>query len=432
MNRIRKKTVAVPVTAAALTLGLLLAGCAEDGDGGTDGGKDGKKPPASAKKPHGYVPGAEEAAEQQSRLVLGDSDSGSGDVVVLDLIDEKTRPLGRMGEDAELVTDGRFAYAGSGGGARVFDSGAWMVDHGDHVHYYRAEPKDVGRVKGDEPRHVYSSASLTALTLADGTARIVDHARLEKGSVRVTATLDDAGRGPVVPLGENVLVPVEGAEESGGSGKGGGDTVVEVRDGKGERTTTLGEKCPGLRGAAVTRAGVVYGCADGALFVTERKGKVHAERIPFGRKVPDGERPRAFHHRSQGTTLTATAGDKGVWVLDVAEREWKLIETGPVEAVNSAGEGTPLLALHGDGTLKAYELSGGKKDGEEIASRKVLAGKSRAKDVARSVIEVDASRAYVNDTAAKKVYEIDYNDGLRKARSFSLDLTPSQMVETGR
>ncbi|MBO8191482.1 hypothetical protein ITI46_07225 [Streptomyces oryzae] len=406
-----------PVSAAVLSLGLLLAGCADPGDGESREGRGADRKSASSSKPHGYVAGAEEAAEQQSRLVLGDAESG--EMQILDLIEGRTRPLGRMGKGAELVTDGRFAYANSSRGSKVFDSGAWMVDHGDHLHYYRAKARGLGAVRGKQPEHVYSSPWLTAFTFADGTARLVDHAQLEKGRIRTTGFLDGIGRGPVVPFKENALVPVAGT---------GGDSTVEVRDRKGRKKTSLGVKCPQLRGAAVTRTGVVFGCADGALFITEKQKKLAPEKIPFGRKVPGDERPDAFHSRSLGTTLTARAGDTGVWVLNVAEREWKLIETGPVAAVNSAGEGTPLLVLDNSGTLKAYEISTGK----QLARKKLLSSPPKAKDVSRAVIEIDANRAYVNDMAARKVHEIDYHDSLRKARSFSLDFRPSEMVETGR
>jgi hypothetical protein len=48
------------------------------------------------------------------------------------------------------------------------------------------------------------------------------------------------------------------------------------------------------------------------------------------------------------------------------------------------------------------------------------------------VIEIDATRAYVNDATAGVIHEIDYNDNLRVARTFTLDSTPTFMVETGR
>src|SRR5688500_12241630 len=120
----RLRTPSVVSTAVVLTALLLATGCQRGSD-------------AKAEAPHGYVEGAEETAEQQSRLVL--ADAGTGAVQILDLITEKVSPAGKVGNVRELATDGRFAFLGTDTGAHVVDSGAWMVDHGDHVHYYRAK-----------------------------------------------------------------------------------------------------------------------------------------------------------------------------------------------------------------------------------------------------------------------------------------------------
>ena len=61
-----------------------------------------------------------------------------------------------------------------------------------------------------------------------------------------------------------------------------------------------------------------------------------------------------------------------------------------------------------------------------LASRGAVLTTSNKRDV------VDTTRAYVNDAAGRKVYEIDYNDRLRLARTFRLDFAPTYMVETGR
>ncbi len=95
------------------------------------------------------------------------------------------------------------------------------------------------------------------------------------------------------------------------------------------------------------------------------------------------------------------------------------MRTGPVVAANTAGEGSPLLALAPNGALHGYDIATGK----QTALAKMLQGRRRP---ARTpVIEVDTSRAYVNDAAARKVYEIDYNDNLRLARTFPLDFAPT-------
>lgn len=187
------------------------------------------------------------------------------------------------------------------------------------------------------------------------------------------------------------------------------------------------ERCPQVRGTAVTRRGVVFGCSDGALLVTEEDGEFTGEKIPYGQPVDAGDRAVAFDHRPGSTTLVATAGDDAVWVLDITERTWKKVKTGPVAAANTAGEDTPLLVLTEDGTLSAYDPATGKR----IASTELLAGAS-PEQIASAVIEIDTSRAYVNDVAARKIHEIDYNDDLRRARTLTVDFAPALMVETGR
>lgn len=138
----RKSLTTTALTCAVLAGSGLLAGC--------QNGSDAKSPSAASAsasaQPHGYVEGAEEASEQQSRLVL--ADAGTGAVEVLDLITEDTTSLSRNDGVRSLRTDGRFAYLSSDGGTRVVDTGAWTVDHGDHVHYYRAAIRDVGAVAG--------------------------------------------------------------------------------------------------------------------------------------------------------------------------------------------------------------------------------------------------------------------------------------------
>ncbi|PBO14821.1 hypothetical protein CLM83_33980, partial [Streptomyces albidoflavus] len=66
---------------APLVASALLPAC------GSGGGERPAAAPGGSGVPHGYVEGAEEQAEQQSRLVL--ADAGSGAVHVLDLISGK-------------------------------------------------------------------------------------------------------------------------------------------------------------------------------------------------------------------------------------------------------------------------------------------------------------------------------------------------------
>ncbi|MTE17680.1 hypothetical protein F0L17_00740 [Streptomyces sp. TRM43335] len=400
-------------TRAAVALGaaVLLAGC----QNGPDRAESAEAEPSASAVPHGHVGGAEETAEQQPRLVL--ADTRTGEIGVLDLVTEDVTRVGRVEGVRDIAGDGRFAYLGTAGGAHVVDSGAWTVDHGDHAHYYRSKIRDVGEIGGGRPEHVHSDTALTAITF-DGGARLFDRTALENGSVGEGRPVTGRpGKGPVVPYREHLLV----------AGTGAAQDTVEARDREGEPVASVAERCPQVRGTAVTRRGVVFGCSDGALLVTEEDGEFAGKKIPYGHPVDAEDRAVAFDHRPGGTTLVATAGDDAVWVLDITERTWKKVETGPVVAANTAGEGTPLLALTEDGTLSAYDLATGKR----TASTELLAGAS-PEQIASAVVEVDTGRAYVNDVAARKVHEIDYNDDLRRARTLAVDFAPTLMVETGR
>ncbi|WP_320781492.1 hypothetical protein [Streptomyces sp. CRN 30] len=396
---------------AALVLTALLAtSCA---------GQDDKPASPSASSPsavpHGYVEGAKEAAEQQSRLLLGDP--GTGDTRVLDLITGEVHEVPAVEDATALTTDGRFGYFHTPGGTQVLDGGAWMVDHGDHVHYYSAEIREVGQFPGGPGTHVRSDAAVTAVTGEDGRTELYERTELDKGEVGSPRTLPGTHEGAVVPYEEHLLALTDD----------GGRTKVVVYDREGERVASPDAECAQPQGDAVTRRGVVLGCADGALLVRASDGGFTAEKIPYGEDVPADERATDFRYRSGSDTLTAPAGDRAVWVLDVGERAWTRVETeGPVVAANTAGEGSPLLVLQSDGALHGYDIATGKQTAETESLLK------DADAAGGPVIEVDRSRAYLNDPEGKRVYEIDYNDDLRIARTFDLDVEPALMVETGR
>ncbi|MGD6747198.1 hypothetical protein ACOKM3_35825 [Streptomyces sp. BH106] len=403
---------------------LLAAGCAAQED--NDPKRAASSPSAT---PHGYVEGAKEGAEQQSRLVL--NDPGSGSTRVLDLITGKVTKTDNVTGAADLATDGRFGYLHASGATHVLDGGSWTVDHGDHVHYYRAAIRDVGELPVGEGALVRSDAAVTAVTGKGGRTVLYDRGKLEKGDIARTRTLPGTVKGPVVPYREHLLAL---------TGKGDAAKLT-VFDRKGKRVAAPDAECEKPKGDAVTRRGVVFGCAEGALLVREESGKFTAESTPYETEstpyepgsgphekgLPDTERAAEFRQRPGSDTLTAPAGDDSVWVLDVGERAWTRVETGPVVAANTAGEGAPLLVLETDGRLHGYDIKTGK---ETTRTEKLLTGKPHTRNA--PVVEVDRSRAYVNDPYGKRVFEVDYNDDLRIARTFDLDVEPVLMAETGR
>ncbi|WP_194815007.1 zinc ABC transporter permease AztB [Nocardia sp. XZ_19_385] len=391
-ERLRRAGVGAAVLAAVVA--VPLAGCGAE-----------EAPSAPTETPHGYVEGAEETADAQSRLILADQATGA--IRVLDLITEKVTEAGKAEGAQRLVGDGRYGYAGVRDAVRITDGGAWMVDHDDHVHYYRAPIRAAGSVAGGPITAVHSDKSVVAVAFENGATVLLDRAELDKGTVK---ELHRIGDGVAVPYAENLVV-------AGPAGR------VEIRSRAGAPVTTVTEPCQNPRGQAVTRRGVVFGCADGALVVRKQEDGFTGEKIPYPQPVPEADRAVEFTHRPSSTALTAKAGRQGLWSLDIRKKTWKLVPLADVVAVNTAGEGAPLLALTRDGMLHGFDPE----TGERTTQTKVLVTPA---DTASLV--VDTARAYINDAPARVVHEIDYNDNLRVARTFTLDIAPTLMVETGQ
>lgn len=387
------------VLMSLLALGavLPLAGCATP-----------TEEPEPEPVPHGYVEGAEEADGPQSRLVATDS---AGAVRIVDLITGDITEHGRIPGPARMAGDGRFAYPGTANGTRALDGGTWTVDHGDHMHYYRAEPRDAGAVPYGPVTAAHSDTVLTALVVEDPAPRTVllDRPALEGGAVTETGLID----GIALPYAEHLVVVT-------GSGR------AEIRDRAGAVVTALGDSCPEPRGSAITRRGVIFGCADGALVVSNEEGNFGGVKVPYPQPITPAERAVEFSHRAGSTVLAARAGDRGTWVLDSRAHTWRLVPTGPVVAANTAGEGSALLTLTGDGVLHAYDVVTGAENARVQLLSVITPGD------ASPVIEIDTNRAYVNDAGGRVIHEIDYRDDLRRARTFPLDIAPARMVETGR
>ncbi|GAA4661880.1 lipoprotein [Streptomyces chumphonensis] len=346
------------------------------------------------------------------------NDPVSGDSRVLDLITGTVHSTASVKGTVRLGTDGRFGHFHTARSTHLIDSGAWTVDHGDHVHYYRAAIRELGDIPGGSEARMHGDSAVTAVTDGEGRALLYDRDELEDGRIGSPRTLPGTHAGPVLPYAEHLLTFTERD----------GTTRLAVLDREGDPVESPRAACDRPRGAAVTGRGAVLGCADGVLLVGERDGAFTAEKISYGEDVPAAQRAVGFRQRPGSDTLTAPAGTDAVWVLDVTERTWTRVETGPVVAVGTAGEGSPLLVLETDGALHGYDIG----SGEEVArTEPLLTGEHRAGTDGGPVIEVDRNRSYLNDPRGRRVYEIDHDDDLRVARTFDVDIEPHLMAETG-
>lgn len=352
----------------------------------------------------------------------------AGQLALLDLLDplaETRSVIGELGVVHAAETDGRFVFAATDAGLTIADTGVWTVDHDDHFHFYRAEPRIVGTVAGSGTPTVHSSATVTTVTFAGtGTVTVLDRGALGSGSITELATLE-LGVGAVAaqPLGSVILA---GVADLGT----GAPTRVRAYDESGAEIGSAA--CAELDGTIATRVGVVYGCADGAVLATVSDSDVAFEHIPYPGPVASADRARDFANRAGRPSVAAPAGETGAWILDTRERRWNRIGTtvplAQIAAVDDADQHA--VAVTTSGTVLVLDAQSGAVLAE---TEPLVASSLGAPDFLPGLeLTVDARRAYVNAAPEKLVYEIDFADSARIARSFAFDTAPAFAMQTGR
>ncbi len=400
-------------------LALGLAGCADDPaapastPSSTDAPADGDG--------HGAVTGAAEVADPQLGLTTIDP---SGAVSHLDLLDGSVVEIGDIGAPSAMTTDGRYLFARTDAGVEVVDSGVWTWDHVDHFHYYRAEPRLLGAVEGLGPATVattnLSTTGGTGLFFADsGEAVLLDTAALSAGEIVESFRIETAPHaGMVVPIGSFALVTE--AEDGAAA-----SVLGYTADGE---PTGLEERCQDASGTITTRVGAVIGCRDGALLATLQDEELVVERIPYpeGSTAPAAS---AFANREGRPTAAALAGPDAVWLLDTRERSWTLLPApAPLVAVTAVDdEDEHVLALAADGRVLVLDGA----SGALLAETDALVAGSLAAGLAPTLV-ADQQRVYLSGPAERRLFEIDFADGGRIARTFDTATEPTFTAETGR
>jgi hypothetical protein len=390
----------------------------------------------SSATPHGYVAGATEESEPQLHLA---TITETGQVDLLDLLTSETTTISAAEATSALTTDGRFLFGTTPKGLSIVDTGVWTVDHEDHSHYYRAEPTAVGILDGTGPVQVASGTSLTTVYFSGTGERIVlDRDALGTGEIEeVARTTTEPHTGMMVPFGSGLLATVASAEGPASAGAASGDSAagasaIEVLDASGEATGQAAE-CVNASGTIGTPVGQVFGCASGALLVTEgADGSASFEQIPYPDGVGVEERAGEFRGRPGRPTVAAVAGTTGAWLLDTRERTWTLLPTETpllqVSAVDDSDE--HVVALDATGRILALDAT----TGAITAATEPLLAASIANPALLAGVEltVDTTRAYINSPSDNRVYEIDFADSARVARTFDTAGAPLFLAQTGR
>lgn len=411
MNRLTTRTRAALALTLVTVLGALVGACGTTADraGTATSGATGSVVESS----HGDVPGATEMPDPQPTLVLLDA---AGTVSLVDLLTGDISALGVVTPPTAVRSDGRFVYSVDDSGVEIIDSGVWAVDHGDHWHYYRAPARIVGRVTGTGPAKVSAVGERTVVSFpGSGETVLLAHSVLGTGELGDIVRLTLAGSA-VSTIGDALLVA--GTTEP---------NRLQAHRLDGAPIPDSSAPCTSPADPIETRAGIVIGCAEGAIVATNGADDRPALAVlPYPEGTAGEIRTSSpFANRAGRPTVAAVAGDAGYWLLDARAKTWVLTPTDTgLQAVTAVDDSdNTVVGIDLDGRVVVYAGDAGQLQ----ARTQPLATPGGA---GTATIPVDADRAYL--IAGASVQEIDYSDAARVSRTFQAPTPSAFIVETGR
>lgn len=396
--------------AAAVPL-VLAAGCASEDDGG-----DAAAAPTTEAAPASAEP--TEVGASAPRLAF----TYDGGVQVLDgttlevLADEELEGFNRLNP----AGDGRHWLVSTQGGFQLLDGGAWAEPHGDHSHFYTADPQLTDVVfPAEKPGHVVAHAGRTVL-FDDGTGDVTafDSADIADPDVELFEfSTPEAHHGVAVELEDGTMLVSDGTEDA--------RSGVRILTADGEEITAR-DDCPSVHGETVAAGeAVVIGCQDGAVLYAGGELTKIASPDAYGRignqfgtedsPIVLGDYERSAEDRSSTVALidTTTASMR---LVDLPAPYWyQSFDRGP------NGEG---LVLTYDGSLQVIDVT----TGALTASIPVTGPWEESddwQDPHPQVVVVDGI-AYVTEPATQQIHAVDIEAG-SVWKSADLDVVPNEL-----
>lgn len=316
------------------------------------------------------------------------------------------------------VGDGRHVALSTQGGFAVVDAGTWSQAHGDHFHYYTADPalSDV-IIEAETPGHVVPHDDLTAIwDDATGHVTVVETGEwtemVEHEHVHAIRewTAPEAHHGVAVATEEGNLLVTIGDSES--------RTGAMILDENNE-VIVSSEECPGVHGeTAFDNAGgeelFVVGCDDGVLvFHGDHAHKLTAEQTARtgnlfsaeGSDVVLGDfRVDPEGGLGMGEVAVINTSDETITAVDPFDGSGALYTFRDL----ARGEDGELLVLGTDGTLRVLDESGALTTTIDVIGEWDIPEEWQT---AHPAVKVLDGMAYVTEPATGSIHIVDYVGG---------------------
>ena len=254
----------------------------------------------------------------------------------------------------------------------IFDSGVFLVEHGDH---YDLVTQPVSRhaleIADEQPIHYVNSHGWTAI-FADisGHAILINEADLANSRGDYEPVVLEAGPqhgAALVISDEHVVVTTKNPDYPENSN----DSLpvgVEIRDFSDQVVYDASNRsCPGMHGESHNEHGVALGCTGGVLFLHVHDGEYEHEFIANPPEMREDSRIGAVygHHHVEHFFGKASYydgqgfADDGIWLIDVDHSEMRQVFSEPSVSTKFSSDGELLYVLGADGVLHALDAHDG-------------------------------------------------------------------------
>lgn len=375
---------------------------------------------------HHDASGAEqEVASLPTRVVL----SHDGGLTTLDALSGETVATTERPGFLRLshIGDGRHVMVSAGDEFLSFDTGLIKKPHGDHNHYYTADPTlESASHQAPHAGHVVHHAGKTAL-FSDGTgkAEIYDTAELADGAG--SPRIVDSGaphHGVAVPLEDGKVLITHGTEDE--------RHTIRLLDNN-DKVIAETTDCPGVHGEAVAAGDhVVFGCENGP--VVFDGNKFHKAEVAGIAKDDYQRSGNLAGSPESAVVLGDNKTDKdaeqerptSINLIDSSKHSVRNVELGSSYWFRSLarGEKGEALVLTSDGKLNVIDPDTGEVT-EKIEAIAPWEEKAEWQEPG-PILQSRGGLAYVTDAEKQELVVIDYARGKVIARH-SLDFAPVEM-----
>lgn len=368
--------------------------------------------------------GGEEVPDPEPRLVVGDAEDAV--VHVVDLTTEETLATLDIDDADPILAAPVYGQVAAvtqpdADATHLVDSGTWGFDHGDHGHYYVAEPRVLDTLDLGRPIHTsHAYGLITVFADDEGASHVVEEAELLDRGHAHTELIDSGTphHGGNIATSEDLIVVSEPEPDQDG---GLPDAVAVHLDGE-----QVGvHDCPGLHGEVAVAGGAAFACADRVLAL-EAHGD-HADETVID--YPDEIERVGYLAGHPEHTNVAAARDDLLMIVDTAAGDVVDVVELPAEAASRAhvdDDGT-LLVVTDDGTVHQFDLE----TGAHVASSEEAVTVEDDEDAPSPSIAGGRDRAYVSSPADGAILEFATNDDLRLARTIDVGGNPTGLAYFG-